>query len=57
MRRFHNVMFRALGHRYCCHVPAWTAYVGFRWQPIDEGRWNLYNTIWRPKDRIRISMG
>jgi hypothetical protein len=57
MRRFHNVMFRALGHRYCCHVPAWTAYVRFRWQPIDEGRWNLYNTIWRLKDRIRISMG
>ena len=57
MRRFHNVMFRALGHRYCCHVPAWTAYVGFRWQPTGEGRWNLYNTIWRIKDHIRASMG
>lgn len=57
MRRFHNVMFRAHGHRYCCHIPAWTAYVGFRWEPIGEGRWNLYNTIWRLKNRIRFSMG
>jgi hypothetical protein len=56
MRRFHDVMFRIFGHRYCCHIPGWTAYVGFRWEPIGEGRWNLYNTIWRLKDRIRRSM-
>jgi hypothetical protein len=56
MRRFHNVMFRVFGHRYCCYIPEWTAHVGFRWEPIGEGRWNLYNAIWRVKERIRWSM-
>jgi hypothetical protein len=56
MRRFHDVMFRIFGHSYCCRIPEWTAHVGFEWQPIGDGRWNLYNTIWRIKNRIRMSM-
>jgi hypothetical protein len=38
MRRFHNVMFRLFGHRYCCDIPSWTAHVGFKWEPIGDGR-------------------
>jgi hypothetical protein len=57
MRRFHNVMFHVFGHRYCCHIPSWSAHVGFRWEPAGDGRWNLYNTIWAVKDRLRRSMG
>jgi hypothetical protein len=56
MRRFHDVMFCIFRHRYCCHVPGWTAQVGFPWEPIGEGRWNLYNAIWHVKDNIRRSM-
>ena len=55
MCRFHKVMFRALGHRYCYHLRAWTGSLGFRWHPIGVGRWTLYNTIWRLRDRIRSS--
>lgn len=56
MHRFHDVMFRIFGHRYCCAVPSWTAHIGFRWEPCGEGRWNLYNAIWALKARIRLAM-
>jgi hypothetical protein len=56
VHRFHDVMFRIFGHRYCCAVPSWTAHIGFRWEPCGEGRWNLYNAIWALKARIRLAM-
>jgi hypothetical protein len=35
------------GHRICCRIPAWTAYVGQRWHTYDVAPWNLYNAWWR----------
>ena len=49
-------MYRIFGHRYCCHIPEWTVHVGHSWQPVGEGRWNLFNAIWRIKNAIRMSM-
>jgi hypothetical protein len=35
------------GHRICCRIPAWTAYVGQLWDTYDRAPWNVYNVIWR----------
>lgn len=35
------------GHWLCCSPPAWTAYVGQRWDVVDVAPWNLYNVLWR----------
>lgn len=46
-----NIICRAIaaipGHRLCCRIPAWSAYVGQRWDTFDVAPWNLYNVIWR----------
>lgn len=42
-----QLMVAAPGHRLCCRPPAWTAYVGQRWDTVDVAPWNLYNLMWR----------
>ena len=34
-------------HRVCCRIPAWTAYVGQRWDTYDVAPYNLHNVWWR----------
>jgi hypothetical protein len=34
-------------HRVCCRIPAWTAYVGQRWDTFDVAPYNLFNVWWR----------
>lgn len=42
-----RLMVAVPGHRLCCRPPAWTAYVGQRWDTFDVAPWNLYNLLWR----------
>lgn len=42
-----RLMVAVPGHRLCCSPPAWTAYVGQRWDTYDVAPWNLYNMLWR----------
>lgn len=51
-----DALFRILGHRICCRVPEWTAYVGQRWDTYDVAPWNLYNLLWAVGARVREGM-
>lgn len=49
-------LFRLLGHRACCRIPAWTARIGQPWRPVDEAPLNLYNAIWRVQQWVAAGM-
>lgn len=44
---FCRALLKIPGHRICCRIPVWTAYVGQKWDTYDVAPWNLYNVWWR----------
>lgn len=40
---FCRALLKITGHRICCRIPNWTAYVGQKWNTYDVAPWNLYN--------------